>query len=422
MNRKLHSEKRILVVFPNNPSVVDGGAQLRCIQVLDGFLELGCRTRLLHPGELKGGFCNIAKSDRRSTALFDSKVIGVSKLDNILGGVRSRIRSFLSGERRLARSNFYSPIIRYWFSHQLSEFRPDIIWMLYLHPHYLLEGTQAKGVLTVIDCLDLTSKHQVIYKRACELVHSSKNSNQLDLIDEKDLREDYYDTPDFDAAPEEFKIINKYDVAVAISPVEAQIIANSTDVKTVFYLPLTCKIPTQEGLHNGGPICILQYHEISHHCYLYFVNRVLPMILQKIPDFKIRVIGTNSNLYPATEGVELVGYVSDIDKELDDASFLILPVFGMTGQQTRVIYSMARGVPVATLSRAAASAGVVHMKNGTVANNAEELAKNIILMHSDNELCRRMGAAAKKSVDEGFSDSRLSSELQAILSLQIGTD
>lgn len=407
------SQRKILVVFPNQPVGVDGGAQLRCAQIVRGFMQLGCRVRLLHPGPSTGGLARLAEYGPD----YDQRQIELTRLDDAVGGVRARLVGRVTGRPRLGRSAFYSPRVRRWFAGQVREFDPDVVWMIYLKGHHLLRPPATRHCLRVIDTLDLITKHQAIYRAACGVVgpEDAAVAGLAPAVPDADLREDYYDAPGFAPDPEEYRLIDTYDVAVAISPSEAgQISANARHAR-VACLPLTARAALGGGTHDGGPLAVLSYHPIILHCYLYFVRKVLPTVLRSLPGFRLRLVGSGSDRFPRTAGVEPAGFVPDIEHELDRAQFLVLPVFGMTGQQTRITVAMSRGVPVVTLRRAAESAGVRHMVNGMVADGADEFAAHVVYMCEYPHECRRMGLAAWRTIEESYSDRFLLSTLESVI-------
>jgi glycosyltransferase involved in cell wall biosynthesis len=91
----------------------------------------------------------------------------------------------------------------------------------------------------------------------------------------------------------------------------------------------------------------------------------------------------------------------------NSARFLVCPVFGGTGQQVKVVEAMAHGVPAVALRVAADRSPIQHEVNGMIANNAEEFAEHVLRLWKDPKLCAQLGDAARKTVAQEFSPTRL---------------
>lgn len=406
---------RILIFHPVRPSSINGGAQLRSLEVVRGFVELGCRVRLLHPGSPDGGFAELGEFGLN----VDQHWVRLTRLDSLIGGMRTRLASRLTGRPRLGRSPFYSPRVRRWFASHIRGFEPDLVWMVYLHGHGITRLPGRGKPFMVIDALDLTTMHQAYYRAACDLFGPAALTDGVAAaanVRDEDLAEDYYDRRMSSPDPEECRLLNTYDAVVTISPIEAKVIAANVTRPSVTYLPLTSKVPAEDGPHDCGALAVMSFHPIILHCYLYLVRKVLPRVRQLIPGFRLRVVGGDSHRFPPAEGVDLVGFVPDIDRELAAARFLVAPLFGMTGQQTRIIYAMARGVPVVTLRKVAEAAGVRHGHNGMVADRADDFADHIVHLWTRPDECLRLSQGARQTIATDFSTGRLHEVLRSLLS------
>ena len=402
--------RRVLVVFPDPPTCHDGGGMLRCAQIVRGLLAADCRVRLVHPGPPAGGLAELVGHHPAC----ESRSIPLTRFDRVVGAVRARVTSRLTGRPRLARSPFFSPRARHWFDRQVREFDPDAVWSVYLHAHFLTRPRRGGRPRWVLDAPDLVSKHLAILHAASKLMGFSAASGPTN-VEATDLRPDYYDGPAFAPDPEEFRLIGEYDAVTAISPTETRQIATRVPGTPVTYLPLTCPPGSTDGRHDGGPLAVLTYHPVILHSYLFFARHVLPKVRAAVPGFCLRVVGPGSERLPPFDGIDRVGYVPDIGAEFAAAGFLVLPVFGVTGQQTRIVVAMSRGVPVVTLRRAAEAAGVVHLVNGMVADGADDFAESVVYLSRRPDECRRLGAAARRTAEEEFSDHRLVAAIDTVL-------
>ena len=76
---------------------------------------------------------------------------------------------------------------------------------------------------------------------------------------------------------------------------------------------------------------------------------------------------------------------------------------------------MAHGVPAVALRVAADRSPIQHEVNGLIANNAEEFAEHVLRLWKDPKLCAQLGDAARKTVAQEFSPTRLIEALSTMV-------
>jgi len=102
-------------------------------------------------------------------------------------------------------------------------------------------------------------------------------------------------------------------------------------------------------------------------------------------------------------GIELLGYVDNLQSLYADSPFSICPLLGGTGIQIKILESMAHGVPVIAMEAVGKVSPIQHGVNGLVASNAKEFAECVIRLSQDQELCRKLGRAARMTIANEFS-------------------
>ncbi|WP_283676437.1 glycosyltransferase family 4 protein [Clostridium perfringens] len=132
-----------------------------------------------------------------------------------------------------------------------------------------------------------------------------------------------------------------------------------------------------------------------------FINDIFPKILNVIPGAKFRIIGKCPKEYKealSTFNIELTGEVDDIRKYVQECSVMVAPLIYGSGIKTKILETMAMGVPVVTNSIGAEG---INAKNGVdfyVEDDDTSFSQKIILLMKDKKLNNEMANNGKKFV------------------------
>ena len=151
---------------------------------------------------------------------------------------------------------------------------------------------------------------------------------------------------------------------------------------------------------------------------LYFYDGIYPSIKEIFPEIKLYIVGRN----PSKEIIQLTrdksvivtGYVEDVRPYLAHASVVTLPVHGY-GIKTRILEAMAMGKPVVTSSEGIHGIDVTPEENILIADEPEEFARRVIELLNNEELRNRIGANARKLMEEEYSWEKMTDMLNEVL-------
>ncbi len=153
--------------------------------------------------------------------------------------------------------------------------------------------------------------------------------------------------------------------------------------------PVTPKSCTFVGVMNYKP---------NADAVLWFADHVWPLILQKYPDARFRIVGKS----PTEEvialgkrpGIQVTGLVPDVRSWLHSSSCVVVPLQIARGVQNKVLEAMAAGRPVvcspAPLKGLHAEPGLHLLK----ADGVEEWVRQISRLFEDSSLQQEIGMAA----------------------------
>ena len=413
--------KRVLVFFPHNFFPPRTGAHRRCQELINGLRDAGCKIAVA-----SSKFSSeIPWDDASVKGLLDSGISQVSVHEPSpadLKFVRALQhyyqpdylwlpivrRLYPRGHREIPfNSKFFTPPgMRRWFSRVVDDFAPDFIVMNYAYWDGLIDHSKLKSVVRIIDILDLVSLNQSMQKAVQK---SLPNPLTINNIDNKVLREDFFESLALSTSSKEHEIFNKYNFTVAITALEVETIRRSAPRTKVVLVPMMLEPKFVDNRYSDAALFPMGPNYFNTQGYLYFIKRVLPQVRKQVPSFCLRITGVNQHYIPQdpVDGVVLDGFVPDLGAVYEGARFLICPVFGGTGQQIKIVEAMSYGVPVVALKAAAKRSPLEHGVTGLVAENAEQFAEYTVQLWNDAALRRRLGQAARATIAEQFSRDRL---------------
>jgi Glycosyl transferases group 1 len=411
----MYKNSKVLFFFPHNPYPPKSGAHKRSLEMLMGLKELGCKVTLISSHI---SACT-PWSDDSVRALEKDYVEKVyiyeaSFLDQKFLKVLDKFYRETKRKPSLASVFHTPPGMRRWFSNVVEQTSPNFILMNYAHWDGLLKHRTLKSIPRIIETHDLLTLNGQM--QANLTPHLTDTALKAGTIDDELLDEDYFKKLDLKPSQKEFKIYDQYDYTIAISKEEATAIQEHTAKTKIIFIPVTQEPCNLQNSYQGASVFPMGPNPFNIQGYLYFIKKVLPKILKSEPKFSVDVTGfwNNVTLEPC-QGVALKGFVPDLKAVYQHARFLICPVFGGTGQQVKVVEAMAHGLPVVALRQAADRSPIQHGINGLIADDADEFANYALQLWEDQELCVRLGNAARKTIATNFSRECLLDSLSQII-------
>jgi glycosyltransferase involved in cell wall biosynthesis len=406
-------DKVALVFFPHNPYPPRTGAHQRCLAMLGGLKELGYNVTLFGSNLITDNPWPV--SDRDLQAL--QEYLGV-RVDVYQGTHADR--QFIGQVMELSQARgdaenwdiYTPPGLREHFRQLFRKLSPEIVVINYSLWGELAIGEEFESVFKVIDCHDLYSLNTKMRQALGQyLLTEPFTPNQ---IDSTVVAENFYSKLKLEAEPSEYRIFDRYDCTITMSVGEAELIRQHTHQTQVDYIPMTFTSELVNNTYTEVPLFVVGPNPFNVQGYVYFAQKVLPIILNKLPEFSLQVVGSICQKLSPVEGIELLGYVPELKILYAGSPFAICPLIGGTGQQVKIVEAMAHGVPVIALRNVAESSPIEHGVNGFIAENAEEFAEYTIQLWRDRELCRRLGESARETIAKNFSENVLVETLAAI--------
>lgn len=411
--------KKVLFFFPHNPFPPKTGAHKRCLELLVGLRELGCditfasstytSDQIWSPAGIEGlqkkiG-CKVELHTPSDVERIVSKAFNVAK------------RIFLNDQYRLQTRTSVS--ICSWFSDLSRSLDPEILFMNYVFYDSIADqNTTGRVCKKIMEMHDLVTLNLKMQKAILKL--TGFNRLKAGQIPQEVLDVNFFQARDFSADRKEFEVYDKYDFTLCISENEKNIVSTYAPNTEAVFLPMTHSVSYLHNTYSADAFFCLGPNIFNIQGYYFFIDKVLPIILKKQPDFRLVVTGnTFCNISPVVpNGVIFKGFVDNLQYFYENSKFFICPVFGGTGQQVKIVESMAHGLPVIALHTMDSNSPIRHNINGLLARNAEDFAECVIKLWNNKEICSQLGDNSRETIATEFSDTLLCQNLKYVLDAQ----
>lgn len=196
----------------------------------------------------------------------------------------------------------------------------------------------------------------------------------------------------------ELASIAKADATIVVSTYERQIISEKLPNARVHVIPLLRDLPRHldvPGFASRGDLMFVgtYQHPPNVDAAIYFVTQIWPLIRERLPDARFLVVG--SSVTPeiralAGNGVEVLGFVEDLDGLLARLRLTVAPLRWGAGLKGKVVSSLGAGVPVVATSMAVEGSELEHERDVLVADTPQEFADAVVRLYTDQELWQRL--------------------------------
>ncbi|MCR4847867.1 MAG: glycosyltransferase [Bacteroidales bacterium] len=128
----------------------------------------------------------------------------------------------------------------------------------------------------------------------------------------------------------------------------------------------------------------------------YLANEILPLVWKQVPEAKMYIAGASPDpkvKKAASERIVISGWLDDIRDAYAQSRVFIAPMRIGTGLQNKLLEAMSMHLPAITTPLANASLGAKPGEEILVGSNAEELARHIITLLTDQDKAQQVAQA-----------------------------
>lgn len=142
---------------------------------------------------------------------------------------------------------------------------------------------------------------------------------------------------------------------------------------------------------------------------LWFANKILPRIRERIPNLRFRIVGSHADeeilALQEREGIEVLGFVSEEELHAlyQKSRMVVVPLRYGAGVKGKVVEALHEGAAIVTTSCGAEGIAGVE-KTLWIANQEEGFAEQIIRNYENDHILAAQGRSSIRFVEENFSE------------------
>ena len=220
---------------------------------------------------------------------------------------------------------------------------------------------------------------------------------------------------------DELKLIRESDATIVVSPVEQTLLAEEVPGANVHVMQLVMpEEPEGPDFESRRDLVFIGgfQHTPNVEAVLYFVNEVLPSILERLPGLRFQIIGSRPTPEIealAGEHVEVLGFQKDIAPYFNACRVMVAPLRYGAGIKGKLGTSFSFGVPVVATSIAAEGMYAEHERDLLIADDAAAFADAVVRLYTDTALWQRLAEGGRRLVRERYSEDVIRGGLAEII-------
>ncbi|HWR17300.1 MAG TPA: glycosyltransferase [Terriglobales bacterium] len=153
---------------------------------------------------------------------------------------------------------------------------------------------------------------------------------------------------------------------------------------------------------------------------LYFVEQILSLVQQRVPDVSLTVVGRKPSerlktLAAANPAIRVTGRVEDVRPYMTEASVYVVPLLIGSGTRLKVFEAMAMAKAMVSTPLGTEGLPVTHGENSMLADNPKDFADHVVSLLRNREERERIGKNARNFVEANFSWEAVGKVLEQVL-------
>ncbi len=150
-----------------------------------------------------------------------------------------------------------------------------------------------------------------------------------------------------------------------------------------------------------------------------FATRILPRVRKAVPDAKLLLGGKRaerlSQAALTEPGVECLGFVENLDQIYTSTRIVGCPLLNGGGTRVKLIEGAAYGKPIVSTRIGAEGLGFVDGSEIMLRDDDDGFAEACVRLIGDDDLCRRLGTAARERVRQEYNAAQVRDRIAYLL-------
>lgn len=134
----------------------------------------------------------------------------------------------------------------------------------------------------------------------------------------------------------------------------------------------------------------------------FFCEKVFPLVVKKIPNIKLYIVGRNANFKFNNNNIIIQGYVEDIRDLYQSCTIFIAPLVSGSGIKNKILEAMSSGIPVITTDIGIDGINAAQNIHYLLANSIEDMVRAIDILITNTSMQNKLSCNARKFIEENF--------------------
>lgn len=151
----------------------------------------------------------------------------------------------------------------------------------------------------------------------------------------------------------------------------------------------------------------------------WFLREVFPLIKEEVPGARVVIVGDQKKYVEKEvgeiEGVELTGYVEEVESYYEKASVFVAPLRVESGVRVKILNAMSSGVPVVSTSLGLEGIPVEKGRDVLVADDPDRFAEKVVKVMKEKSLAERLSGRAEEFVGREYSKEKARESFERLL-------
>jgi len=135
---------------------------------------------------------------------------------------------------------------------------------------------------------------------------------------------------------------------------------------------------------------------------VWFAQHVLPQVRAEMPEAILTVIGKDPPAGLDGEGIEVTGYVDDLNPYLAETSVFVVPLHAGGGMRVKILDAWSWGLPIVSTTIGAEGIEVQHQENILIADTAKTFAQAVLRVLANAALAQKLGQNGRQTIIEKY--------------------
>jgi glycosyltransferase involved in cell wall biosynthesis len=149
----------------------------------------------------------------------------------------------------------------------------------------------------------------------------------------------------------------------------------------------------------------------------WFTNHVLPLVLEKVPQARLLVAGSDPpprHAFPdPANAIDLLGFVEDIQPLFSSCAMFICPIRSGSGVRVKLLEAFASGIPVVSTTLGAEGLARKDGEFCALADDPASFAAKVVELLEDEAAAQAMAQRARSEVERNWDTAAITEKLAA---------